>query len=282
MFDRDECKSDLHNDSTILTAQLNEDDYRCVHIKNILKLEVDENLKCGILNVGCTDNSKLLTSESGKGISIAIGKLEELVKSGRPRVDLILAVPRPLRLERLLSMISCQGVGRIILVGANKVEKDFFGSHLFRRPKDLEHELVLGLSQAATECFLPEIMVRKNLHKFLLKEFDELYPSSYGIIAHPFPAQGNDNLTCLQGENSASASGRIFTELDSLRLSQRVVVAIGPEGGWEEEEVRQFEAKGFKRTQLGSRILRTDIAVTAALALVHDWIDSRLIRSDHK
>ena len=36
MFDRDECKSDLHNDSTILTAQLSEDDYRCVHIKNVL------------------------------------------------------------------------------------------------------------------------------------------------------------------------------------------------------------------------------------------------------
>lgn len=36
MFDRDECKSDLRNDSTILTAELSEDDYRCVHIKNVL------------------------------------------------------------------------------------------------------------------------------------------------------------------------------------------------------------------------------------------------------
>ena len=145
--------------------------------------------------------------------------------------------------------------------------------------------------QAATECFLPEIMVRKNLHKFLLKEFDDLYPRSYGIIAHPFPAQGDD---MPGGDNTIqSGSGRIFTELDSLRLNRknksksksssissgsvsgeeisasvacigsqdRVVVAIGPEGGWEEDEVRQFEAKGFKRTQLGSRILRTDIAV---------------------
>ena len=142
--------------------------------------------------------------------------------------------------------------------------------------------------QAATECFLPEIMVRKNLHKFLLKEFDDLYPRSYGIIAHPFPAQGDD---VPGGDNTIqSGSGRIFTELDSLRLNRkskskssissgsgsgeeisasvacigsqdRVVVAIGPEGGWEEDEVRQFEAKGFKRTQLGSRILRTDIAV---------------------
>ena len=99
------------------------------------------------MNVGCTDNSKVLTSEVGKGISIAIGKLEELVKVRntvkfiewhnwnyysylkieRPQVDLILAVPRPLRLERLLSVVSCQGVGRIILIGAKKVEKDFFG-----------------------------------------------------------------------------------------------------------------------------------------------------------
>lgn len=41
---------------------------------------MDEKLKCGILNVGCTDNSKMLSSEAGKGVSIAIGKLEELVK----------------------------------------------------------------------------------------------------------------------------------------------------------------------------------------------------------
>ena len=157
--------------------------------------------------------------------------------------------------------------------------------------------------------------MRKNLHKFLLKEFDDLYPTSYGIIAHPFPAQGDDDPTCVQERNNTSSSGRIFTELDSLRLNrrrhnsigatgissdgdggssssssssssnsgsgsgsgdqivssswageeERVVVAIGPEGGWEEEEVRQFEDKGFKRTQLGSRILRTDIAVYAGL-----------------
>lgn len=74
------------------------------------------------------------------GYSINLGSLEQLRKDGvpaSPPIDLILAVPRPLRLERLMPVISCMGVRRIILVGGVKVEKAFFGSHLFRRPKDM-------------------------------------------------------------------------------------------------------------------------------------------------
>jgi hypothetical protein len=41
----------------------------------------------------------------------------------------------------------------------------------------------------------------------------------------------------------------------------RVVVAIGPEGGWEEQEVLCFQQLGFQLINLGDRILRTDVAV---------------------
>ena len=40
-----------------------------------------------------------------------------------------LAVPRPLRLERILSVISCIGVGNLVLTGASKVQNDYFGSY---------------------------------------------------------------------------------------------------------------------------------------------------------
>jgi hypothetical protein len=54
------------------------------------------------------------------------------------------AVPRPLRLERILSVISCIGVGNLVLIGASKVQNDYFGSHLFRRPEEMKKCLVEG------------------------------------------------------------------------------------------------------------------------------------------
>ncbi len=46
----------------------------------------------------------------------------------------------------------------------------------------------------------------------------------------------------------------------------RFVFAIGPEGGWTEDEVTLVESKGFVRRSLGSRILRTDTATIALIA----------------
>ena len=44
------------------------------------------------------------------------------------------------------------------------------------------------------------------------------------------------------------------------------VVALGPEGGWTDDEVALLEAHGFARLSLGPRILRTDTAAIAVLA----------------
>jgi 16S rRNA (uracil1498-N3)-methyltransferase len=46
----------------------------------------------------------------------------------------------------------------------------------------------------------------------------------------------------------------------------RAVLAIGPEGGWTEEELKMALTAGFTEASLGSLILRTETAVTVALA----------------
>lgn len=56
--------------------------------------------------------------------------------------------------------------------------------------------------------------------------------------------------------------------LSGIRPGQAVGVFIGPEGGFEETEVRQAEAAGFKQISLGRRILRTETAGLAVLAVL--------------
>ena len=53
-----------------------------------------------------------------------------------------------------------------------------------------------------------------------------------------------------------------------------VIVAIGPEGGFDPLEVRHFSQHGFQPVSLGSRILRTETASIAILAIIqYKWGD---------
>jgi 16S rRNA (uracil1498-N3)-methyltransferase len=55
---------------------------------------------------------------------------------------------------------------------------------------------------------------------------------------------------------------------------ESVVLAIGPEGGFDAREVELAERHGFEVVSLGDRILRTESAVLAALAIVqYEWGD---------
>jgi RsmE family RNA methyltransferase len=45
-----------------------------------------------------------------------------------------------------------------------------------------------------------------------------------------------------------------------------VLLAIGPEGGWDQYEIRMLETHGFALARLGPRTLRTDTACVALLA----------------
>jgi len=56
----------------------------------------------------------------------------------------------------------------------------------------------------------------------------------------------------------------------------RVLLAVGPEGGWTDFEVQLLETHGFQPFGMGSRTLRTDTACIALLAIVHDAMRSRL------
>jgi 16S rRNA (uracil1498-N3)-methyltransferase len=53
------------------------------------------------------------------------------------------------------------------------------------------------------------------------------------------------------------------------RRAARVALAIGPEGGWTDDEVALARSAGFREASLGANILRTETAVIAALAIFH-------------
>ena len=182
-------------------------------------------------------------------------------ESLRPWVDLILAPPRPRVMKRLLPQLATMGVGRIFLVGAKKVEKDFWGATLLKE-ENYRPLLIDGLMQAGTSI-LPTLETRRNFRKFVKEEVDGLWPNAKRIVAHPYGADSTRIFTNV-------ANGReSFAEIRSIggdSRSETMLLAVGPEGGWTDEEVALLEEHGFARYSLGSRILRTDTATIALLA----------------
>ena len=218
---------------------------RAEHVMNVLHGEVGQILKTGEID-GPIGTSEII-SISGEAASSPLLKVRcnHTEDSLQPWIDLILAPPRPRVMKRLLPQLATMGVGRIFLVGAKKVEKDFWGATLLK-PENYRPLLIDGLMQAGTSI-LPTLETRRNFRKFVKEELDALWPEAKRIVAHPY------------GVESAPSSS-LFPLPSSLLL------AIGPEGGWTDEEVALLEEHGFARYSLGSRILRTDTATIALLA----------------
>ena len=59
--------------------------------------------------------------------------------------------------------------------------------------------------------------------------------------------------------------------LKDLRTPTEIALLIGPEGGLSKDEIAQAEAAGFLATALGPRVLRTETAPVAAIALCQ-WL----------
>ena len=47
-----------------------------------------------------------------------------------------------------------------------------------------------------------------------------------------------------------------------------ILIALGPEGGWTNEELTTFREAGWSSASLGSTILRAETAAIAAMAIV--------------
>ena len=161
----------------------------------------------------------------------------------RPMVDLLLALPRPKVLRRLWAQLAAMGVGQIILTNAERVERNYFDTHILL-PEYYQPLLIEGLQQAR-DTWLPRVSVHRQFKLLVEDDLDGLFRTGRRLVADP--------------------SG---TEPPRGSSTERVLLAVGPEGGWNDFELKLLEAHGFTRVGMGRRTLRTDTACIALLALV--------------
>ncbi len=74
---------------------------------------------------------------------------------------------------------------------------------------------------------------------------------------------------------SERAEARPLRRLLDGRSADSVALAIGPEGGWTEDEFALARNAGFEEASLGNLILRTETAVAACLAAVNYALEAK-------
>jgi 16S rRNA (uracil1498-N3)-methyltransferase len=227
---------DVHEDGlAILSGE------RAKHIHKVLKASVGTTLRIGLLN-GPLGKATVLTADQYK---VCLQCAFEGEVPPKPRVDLLLAMPRPKVMKRLWAQIAALGVGRIVLVNAEKVERFYFDTHVldsdFYRAR-----LIEGLQQARC-THLPEVFIRKHFKPFVEDELNEMFPDQLKLLADPSGKERMSNFP-----------------MDS----KRVLLTIGPEGGWTPYELKLLQEHGFHLFGLGTRVLRTDTACVGLLSML--------------
>ena len=265
------------------------DDERAKHITNVLNLEESDTIKVGVVGEGLYDSAKIV-SITPQELTISLNERRSTEKENPPPpVSLILACPRPRRLSSLLPIISMLGCDKILITGGDKVPKDYFGAKLFWDPPTLTNLLVAGLSQNGNDFRLPKLALHKrSISDFDVRKLDLFFPTSeyIRVVAHPaLPSDlntdktkrnvdvgGNHHETAPATLSSATLSSILLSKSECSK-KKKVVVAVGPEGGYTNREIAFLtENLGFALVDLGPRVLRTDVAVISLMSIVNELI----------
>ncbi len=249
----------LAETAELVDRQLTLTDYRAEHIVKVLRAEIGDRLRVGLIN-GMRGYGTIVALQKKFPFSVSFDVDLSEPPGALPSLDLILALPRPIMLKRVLSQVTALGVGTIHLINANRVEKSFWEAGLLQ-PQEYRQHLLHGLEQAV-DTRLPEIRLHTKFKPFV-EDFCPSLVGDYRYLLLADPA-GEHRLVNVVGEKSG-----------------RILLAVGPEGGWVPYELQKFREQGFLSCSIGERILKVD---TAIIALHASITTAREIRAmgDHR
>jgi RsmE family RNA methyltransferase len=155
-------------------------------------------------------------------------------------LSLVLALPRPKMLRRILRAVAEFGVRDLHLINSHRVEKSFWQTPVLNEAV-LRDYLLQGLEQAR-DTVLPAVHRHRLFRPFAEDELPGLCAGRRALLAHP-----GDHPSCPTG------------------CAGDTLVVIGPEGGFIPYEVERLGAAGCAAVSLGPRILRVEHALLALL-----------------
>jgi RsmE family RNA methyltransferase len=228
-------------ETTADASRLAPGDPRAVHIREVLRLKPGDVLFVGAVN-GPRGKATLL-ADGPEGLRLDVA-WETHTEPPRP-FHVLVGMSRPQTARDLLREGAAFGVAALHFFNAEKGEPSYAGSTLWKSG-EWQQRLREGAAQAFA-THVPAVMRHASL------------------------------AACIQILNTeAPAAPRLALDVyeAGAPLSQLapaagpVVLALGPERGWSQDERAQLRAAGFALAHLGPRVLRVETALVAGLSVL--------------
>ncbi|WP_336949179.1 16S rRNA (uracil(1498)-N(3))-methyltransferase [Acinetobacter junii] len=212
-----------------------EDQRQIKHLNQHLQLKAGDTLK-----VGVRDGQRYLTEvQSITAQQIMLRPIQTESVPNKLPVHLILALPRPKVLRRMIMDAVTLGVERISLIHSYRVDKSYWQSPFLQQ---LDDYVTLGLEQAG-DTIVPEIQLYKRFKPFVEDVLPTLISEQRpAYVAHPYAEQSMPHA-----------------------IAHGCNLIVGPEGGFIPYEIELLKKNGCQAMSLGNRILRTETAVSNIL-----------------
>lgn len=212
------------------------EDRRHQHLQKVLNSRIGDTLRVGEIGGLCGVARVIHIDGSEARLSV------RLSEPPPPALDtiLVLALPRPKMLRRILRASAELGVKELHLIHSYRVEKSFWQSPLLQTSV-LRDYLLSGLEQVG-DTIVPSVSLHRRFRPFVEDRLPALGNGRDALLAHPGA-----------GENFPS------------HPHTPGLLTIGPEGGFIPFEEELLRVAGCRPVSLGQRILRVETAVQSAL-----------------
>lgn len=211
-------------------------DERFKHIIKVLHLKEKDSFKAGYVNG--PQGTATIERMSDEEIDLSFDFKED--KSALYPLTLIIAQVRPICMKRILRESVTLGASRLLLAVSELGEKSYLESSLYKT--DEYKEILLDGAMQSGYTAIPETLILPSIDAAIAKA-----DSDIKILL--------DNVIGAEPLSSMDLNGK------------SVALAIGPERGWSDRERKLLLSAGYKPALLGSRILRTETAVSAGSAV---------------
>ncbi|MEZ5571878.1 MAG: 16S rRNA (uracil(1498)-N(3))-methyltransferase [Halioglobus sp.] len=206
---------------------------RLQHLREITRSAVGDTLRVGEIDGLMGEGEILAIDASHATLSVSL-QHSPPKKLG---LCLVLALPRPKMLRRILRTVAELGVPELHLINSYRVEKSYWSSPVLDAAT-LRDYLLQGLEQCR-DTMVPAVHCHRRFKPFVEDVLPTLTSAKHALLAHP-----GDYPTCPRN------------------VTGDTLLVVGPEGGFIPYEVEKLQHAGCQTMSLGPRILRVENALT--------------------
>ena len=210
---------------------------RTDHIRTVLRAAVGDTLRVGLF--GGAQGTGRIDRIDDLGVTLSVQLTEPPPR--RHRFDIILGLPRPKMLRRILRTVAEFGVSNLHLINSARVDKSYWQSPLLAEDR-IRDALIAGMERSQ-DTIAPVVHCHSRFRPFVEDELP--------LISNGRP--------CWIADRGAPMALSQTPALPAL-------VMIGPEGGFVPFEVTLATSVAAQRVHLGERILSVDTVLPSVLA----------------